>query len=653
MALNNPNYYRRLNRAQRSGESQQKAAGRKALRAQFRNQYGNNWSQNASARSAYEAEASRMGISAKEMVAYVTSGRARATDATTRKQRAKARRAMAKAEGFSTYGKGSKALAYKFPKKRMTVTTKTGKKRVVVDANAVQAYNAARLGRKAALAYWQGPASAGARANPGSMALASRDIWGQYAGGSFNYKTGQPKGSGTLITRAQAAGGKWASLLPDHEYAVPRSERKRQGKKAAKTRAARGIAAFGGKAKRYPKGVTPPQFAERQALLARARAAGIKGAGRMKNPELMAVLGRSNPSYRPPIGSRQYNQDTKAHYRAKHALTNGLALDNYGALALDNYGGLALENPVPFVGGVAANTGLLLVTGLAGGIGHAFLGDKVEGLLAKIPVVGERLMDLSIPEAVPVIGGMSLDNTIVGAVTGIGLIAAAQFLGRRTGMRHITEYGTALGTGVIIAGPVLDFAGAGSNSGDDLAGLALENEGTFGGLALENEGTFGDGMAYQIGSIVGDDSEYDQASLADAFYSGADFDVAEGQAILNGRAAFQQRFGHAPRRVDVHGGRRSGPSHLASRPGHRWGWLIKMIGFENVQKLAALPPQKRVSVLKQMQSSAVATFQQLMAEQKVAEIAAPELAPEGAQGADGVNGLFGAYGATVFGGAGL
>lgn len=632
MALNNPNWYRAANRASRSPESQKRAAMRRGLRKEFQQQYGANWHDDPRAKAEYEKTARSMGIAVGADIHKLSSGLHPITGATLRaaskaenKARRQRRAAAAKAPtlewsgfpggsrrmGVKTLSK-SKARAYKDYKRRSTeVDAKqksgfmAGKKYRVVDPAALHAFNMKRRDVRESLAYWD---------------AASR----RYTEGPLGYfqKKPLPGASGQILM------SRGANLVPGERY-------KRKGRKGRN------------------KGVTPPQFAERQALLARARAAGIKGAGRMKNPELMAVLGRSNPSYRPPIGSRQYNQDTKAHYRAKHALTNGLALDNYGALALDNYGGLALENPVPFVGGVAANTGLLLVTGLAGGIGHAFLGDKVEGLLAKIPVVGERLMDLSIPEAIPVIGGMSLDNTIVGAVTGIGLIAAAQFLGRRTGMRHITEYGTALGTGVIIAGPVLDFAGAGSNSGDDLAGLALENEGTFGGLALENEGTFGDGMAYQIGSIVGDDSEYDQASLADAFYSGADFDVAEGQAILNGRAAFQQRFGHAPRRVDVHGGRRSGPSHLASRPGHRWGWLIKMIGFENVQKLAALPPQKRVSVLKQMQSSAVATFQQLMAEQKVAEIAAPELAPEGAQGADGVNGLFGAYGATVFGGAGL
>lgn len=640
MALNNPNWYRRAH-YESDPKRKQRVMTRRAARKSMQDQHGPEWYKIPAVYQQYQDQMERQGIATGEAIHRLAEGRHPITGAAlpaatkeSKKARRKAIRAQAKAMGVLTYGAGSKALAYRFPKKRKTVTTKTGKKRIVVDAAAVQAYNADRLARKAGLAYWQGPASAGARANPGSMSIGSRDIWGQYAGRQFNYHTGQPKGSGTLIVRGEAAGGKWPSLLPDHEYAVPRSERKRKAKKGARTGLARGTS----RAALIKQAAKGKSTAERKAIFA------------MKTPELKALVGRSNP--RPPVGSMAYNRDTKAYYRAKHALSNGLALDNYGALALDNYGGLALENPVPFVGGVAASTGMLVLTGLAGAAGHAMVGDKVEGLIAKIPVIGERLLDVTVPEAIPVIGGMGLDNTVVGIVTGLGLIAASQFLGRRTGMRQISEYGAALGAGVIVVGPVLDFASNASSSGD-MAGLALENEGTFAGLALENEGTFGDGMAYQIGGIVSDENEYDQASLADAFYSGADFDVAEGQAILNGRSAFLQRFGHPPRRVDVHGGRRSGPSHLASRPGHRWGWLIKMVGWENAQKLAALPPQKRVAVLKQLQSNAVTTFQQIMAEQQVAAEAAPELAPEGPQGADGVNGLFGAYGATVFGGNGL
>ena len=343
-----------------------------------------------------------------------------------------------------------------------------------------------------------------------------------------------------------------------------------------------------------------------------------------------------------------------------------LALDNrgYGALALDNYGALALDNPMPFVGGMAADAGKLVLVGLAGALGHAFVADKIEEILPKIPVIGDKLLDLTVPEMVPVIGGMALENTVTGAIAGIGLIAISQMLGSKLNQPMIATYGSALGTGIIMAGPILDYTGA--NSGDsmddgmgdeaDLAnlnGLTLEE---YGALALDNEGTFGDGMAYQIGSIVGDDSgdDYGQASLGDAYYSGADFDLGEGQALVNGRQTFHKRFGRPATRVHRMGGSRGSASHLAAKPGHRWGWLIKMIGWSNVQKLATMPPQQRVSTIKQLRSNALETFGKLQAEAvQVSAAASPELMPVTADGADGVAGAHGAYGATVFGGAGL
>jgi hypothetical protein len=359
----------------------------------------------------------------------------------------------------------------------------------------------------------------------------------------------------------------------------------------------------------------------------------------------------------------------KAAYRKKHGLPpqaednyGALALDNYGALALDNYGALALDNPVPFVGGVAADAGKLVLTGLAGALGHAVVADKVEEILPKIPG-GEMLLDLSVPEGIPLIGGMELDNTITGTIAGIALIAFSQFVGRKAMNPMIASYGSALGTGILIAGPILDFAAIGDDEDEDgaVAGLALDNYGDFyeeelGALALDNEGTFGDGMAYQLGAIAEGDAgdEYGQASLGDAFYSGADFDLGEGQALVNGRRSWAGRYGHPPRRIGRMGGVRGSASHLASKPGHRWGWLIKMIGWKNVQALAAMPPKQRVGTIKKLRENALSTFQQLQAQAvQVEAAAAPELAPVTADGADGVAGAFGAYGATVFSGQGL
>ena len=349
----------------------------------------------------------------------------------------------------------------------------------------------------------------------------------------------------------------------------------------------------------------------------------------------------------------------KSYYRRKHRLAQdnygALALDNYGALALDNYGALALDNPLPFAGGVVADAGKLALTGLVGALGHAYVSPKAEDLLEKIPGAS-TLLDLEVPDGLPLIGGMPLTNTIVGIVTGAALIAASQVLGQKFGQPMLATYGSALGTGIAIAGPIVDYSSQDDDDDDDadviadLNGLALDN---YGGLALDNDGTFGDGMAYQLGAITSDGEDYGQCSLADAYYSGADFDLGEGQALLNGRKAFRRRYGHAPRRIASHGGRSAGASHLAGRQGHRWGWLVKMIGWANVQKLAAMPPKQRVSAIKQLRSNALESFKQIQVDAQEQVLSAPELAPLTAAGPDGVAGAYGAYGATIFGGAGL
>ena len=515
----------------------------------------------------------------------------------------------------------TKAGRYRWGKKRR----KNARGHVVVDADAVRAYNKARLGRKSKLGY-----------HDASAPMAQR--WGQYAGRQYTYKTGKPKGSGTLIVEGFAH-----PVLPGHPIVRTKAERRRAGKKAAKSNAwIKFVKANEGS------GLSMKQLS---ATYQKEKAEGKHPTVWTKDKDGRSV--RRNP--------RRPKKGTPAYYRAKHQLAQqnygALALDNYGALALDNYGALALDNPLPFVGGVVGASKLAL-TGLVGALGHAYIAPKAEDLIEKVPVIGGKLLDLEVPEVIPVIGGMSLTSTIVGILAGAAVIGVSQYAGQRFGIPAVSLYGSMLGTGIAIAGPVVDYA---SDHGDDeeealeaedLAGLALEN---YGGLALENQGTFGDGMAYEIGSIVQDDEEYGQASLADAYYSGADFGLGEGQALLNGRRAFRRRFGRAPHRIAPLGGRRAGASHLAGRKGHRWGWLIKMLGWDNTRKLAAMAPQKRVNAIKQLRANALATFQQLHTEAEASKLAEPELspAPGGAEGAGGVNGVFGAYGATIFGGAGL
>jgi hypothetical protein len=281
----------------------------------------------------------------------------------------------------------------------------------------------------------------------------------------------------------------------------------------------------------------------------------------------------------------------------------------FGALALSNSGAGVLGGTV----GVVQHQALPLALGLATGAGvHA------AAVVFDVPGrVSER-----VPFLANVLEGPAA-YTAQGLLVGIPAIAAGLAVRGTAGSYLLSTSVSAIAFGVAtdFFNFVVDRFGGGSDSSvdaelDELGDLALTNG--FGDLALTNTSAlggvgFGDGMAYQTASLsasgVGD---YAQSNLADAMYSGADFSSDEGAALVNGRESWMRRFGGAPHRVSVTG-RGSGPSHLAGREGHRWGWLIKTVGWEKAQEICALAPAKRVAILKKMRETALATFNQEMA----------------------------------------
>ena len=197
-----------------------------------------------------------------------------------------------------------------------------------------------------------------------------------------------------------------------------------------------------------------------------------------------------------------------------------------------------------------------------------------------------------------------------------------------------------------------------------LGGIALENRG-LGGIAMDNQGMFGglgygDGMAYEVASLAppsfsGFDqgvSDYAGASPADALYSGADLDVEEGQAACAGQSAYTAKFGYPPSRISPMGGQVT-HSHLAGRQGHRWGWLIKMIGFNRFQQLAALPPAQRLAILRKMRAAALAAYKQELgasAQLPSAEVSPTDVSGTTAVTAGAASGADSSYGAMLFAG---
>lgn len=98
---------------------------------------------------------------------------------------------------------------------------------------------------------------------------------------------------------------------------------------------------------------------------------------------------------------------------------------------------------------------------------------------------------------------------------------------------------------------------------------------------------------------------YMDSKSADAAMAGADLSSQEKRAAMSDESSYHHSFEQPPHRVtntDVY-------SRHAGKHGHRWGWMIKMIGFDRFQKLAMLPPQKRVDLIAKMKRSAIASAQ--------------------------------------------
>lgn len=162
-----------------------------------------------------------------------------------------------------------------------------------------------------------------------------------------------------------------------------------------------------------------------------------------------------------------------------------------------------------------------------------------------------------------------------------------------------------LGTTVVVAGAIIDAFRYASGNSQSL------------GEAFQLAG-YGDGGAYDIVPLAGSDMGglYSDAQMGDAYYSGADISDEEYGAAQYGAPYWRRMFQSPPRSL----ARVSGPaSRHAGRPGHRWGWLINLIGFEKFRALTALAPERRVALIHKLRTDAIATVDASMAQGTVNE----------------------------------
>jgi len=303
---------------------------------------------------------------------------------------------------------------------------------------------------------------------------------------------------------------------------------------------------------------------------------------------------------------------------------NGRARKNPGVLggALNLFDRSAdMLARVPLAGRFARlvpTVGVFATTGLIHYYAMRYLGPRLPELGAKIGgLIGQEELGYGFGVRTQMYG-YSLGGATIGAL----LLAGHRFLPKLFPSQRASEVFAlaALGGGITL--DVVDALkrrdgseasmDANFEAGEDMDPM-LGQQQTLSGLAYTSGAL--NGLAYTSGELngVAMDSgadlvqSYAGAHLGDAAHCGPDFDAAEGQALMMGPAAYKARFGLPAARGFFN---RMGMSPMAGRPGHRWAWLVKMIGFNRAAKLASMSPRKRMAVIAKLRAQAKQTIDQ-------------------------------------------
>ena len=272
----------------------------------------------------------------------------------------------------------------------------------------------------------------------------------------------------------------------------------------------------------------------------------------------------------------------------------------------------------------------------------------IQKLVGKFPVVGKVAKEY----AAPVVMGAAVGGVAYGTMhllqkfapevvekvgpvkfTLTGVVAATALKYIPVGEKKLRDQ---LAVGALLVGGALDMYRVLSARMGDLGeyielegaygdmGEYIELEGAYGALSEDGslyspEAGYGDGGAYDVVPMDGIAGSYGDAELGDAYASPADLSVAEGEAALAGPDMWRHAFGNPPRvKRRIYGG--YGP--MAGRHGHRWGWLIRLVGFDRFQKLASLPPESRVALVAKLKAQAQQMADETVAAAQVAAAAA-------------------------------
>jgi len=263
----------------------------------------------------------------------------------------------------------------------------------------------------------------------------------------------------------------------------------------------------------------------------------------------------------------------------------------------------------------------------------------LENLVAKVPFIGSKVAPYTQPIAVAMIGGAGVvgglsmigrlpmvgqyakypfGNAFGASIMGLGLAVASAFLPVSSDTKKSLAIAFASAGGAINAGQLLmcgfdldackaqNLALLGSDdSADSASAVVADTAGLGDGMYYEIQPSYS-GISYNGVSVDMAGVDYQSAELGDAMSCPSDLSVAEGQSAVKGREAFLQRFGMPSRKI---AGAKSYQSAMVGKEGHRWGWLIKALGYQRFSKLASLPPKQRKELIAKMKASAIASSQ--------------------------------------------
>ena len=106
---------------------------------------------------------------------------------------------------------------------------------------------------------------------------------------------------------------------------------------------------------------------------------------------------------------------------------------------------------------------------------------------------------------------------------------------------------------------------------------------------------YGDGMAYDVVPMYG------EAMPADATVAGQDISAQEQAVSKMGMSAWMRSFGECPYKSSSH----DGTSRYAGKHGHRWGWLIKTLGWTRFAQLCQLSTPQRIKAISRIKIAAI------------------------------------------------